>query len=71
MTKFLETAPKPTADEIKTAVEKELKDYASRGLTTVTDLAFPMKSDDTEMTNGMLYILKNVSDSESCSAQLA
>ena len=30
-----------------------------------------MKSDDIEITNGMLNILKNVPESESCSARLA
>ena len=42
------------------AIKEQLKDYASRGLTTVTDISVTMKSDDTEMTNGMLNILKNV-----------
>ena len=71
LTKILVKAPKPTPVEIKTAVEEQLKDYASRGFTTVTDLAFAMKSDDIEKPNSMLRILKNLSESESCSARLA
>ena len=71
LTKIIGNAPKPTPVEMLTAVVEQLEDYASRGLTTVTDLAFAMKSDDTEMTNGMLYILKEVSESEACSARLA
>ena len=71
LTTILVHAPRPTDVERKTAVEEQLKDYASRGFTTVTDLAFAMKSDDTEMNNEMLHILKKVSESESCSARLA
>ena len=71
LTKILEKAPRPTPVEMKKAVEEQLKDYASRGFTTVTDLAFAMKSDDTEISNRMLRILKNVSESKSCSARLA
>ena len=71
LTKIIENAPKPTAVEMSTAIVVQLKDYASCGFTTVTDLAFAMKSDDTEITNGMLNILKNVTESEYCSARLA
>ena len=71
MTKILENAPKPTFYEMLRAIEEQLKDYASRGLTTVTDISVTMKSDDTEMTNGMLNILKNVYEIESGLARLA
>ena len=55
-----------------TAVVEQLKDYAFRGLTTVTDMAIVgMKSDDTEMINGMLNILNKLSESEYCLALLA
>lgn len=71
LTKILENAPKPSFCEMLRAIEEQLKDYASRGLTTVTDISVTMKSDDTEITNGMLNILKNVYEIECGLARLA
>ena len=72
LTKILENAPKPNIFEMFTAVVEQLKDYASRGLTTVTDMAIVgIKSDDTEMINGMLNILNYLTESEYCLARLA
>ena len=61
MKKILGSSPQPKADEMKMGIEEQWGDYASRGFTTVTDLLFCMKSDDTEETNAALNILKRVS----------
>ena len=71
MKKVLGSSPQPKADEMKLAVEEQWRDYASRGFTTVTDLLFSMKSDDTEETNVALNILKRVSESQFCPVRLA
>ena len=56
---------------VKAVVEQQ-KDYASRGLTTVTDMAIVgIKSDDTEIVNGLLNILNHLTESEYCLARLA
>ena len=46
---------------------EETNCFSQQEVTTVIDISFT----DTEMTNGMLNTLKNVSDSESCLARLA
>ena len=71
MKKILGSSPQPKADEMKMAVEEQWRDYAFRGFTTVTDLLFCMKSDDTEETNAALHILKRVSESQFCPVRLA
>ena len=71
MKKILGSSPQPKADEMKMAIEEQWRDYASRGFTTVTDLLFCMKSDDTEETNVALNILKRVSESQFCPVRLA
>ena len=53
------------------AIEEQWRDYASRGFTTVTDLLFCMKGDDTEETNVALNVLKRVSESQFCPVRLA
>ena len=72
LTKILEKAPRPTILEMVKAAVEQLKDYASRGLTTVTDMAIVgIKSDDTEIVNGLLNILNHLTESEYCLAPLA
>ena len=71
MKKILGSSPQPKADEMKMGIEEQWRDYASRGFTTVTDLLFCMKSDDTEETNAALNILKRVSESQFCPLRLA
>ena len=71
MKKILGSSPQPKADEMKMAIEEQWRAYASRGFTTVTDLLFSMKSDDTEETNVALNVLKRVSESQFCPVRLA
>ena len=72
LTKIVENAPKPTILEMVTALVEQLKDYASRGLTTVIDMAIVgIKSDDTEMINAMLNILNYLTESQYCLERLA
>lgn len=70
LTEIIENAQKPSFVEMLRAIEEQLKDYASRGLTTVTDISFTMKSDDPEMII-MLNKLKNVYESEPGLSRLA
>ena len=72
LTKIIENAPKPTLDDMFKAVVEQLKDYASRGLTTVTDMAVVgITSDNTEMINWLLNILNYFTEDEYCLARLA
>ena len=64
ITRVLGRAPPLTISEMKIAVEEQWKDYASRGFTTVTDLAY--------MGNKALdSMLQDISVSESCPVRLA
>lgn len=60
----LGAAPKPTPEELKTAVWEQWKDYSARGFTTVTDLAYiPNKDFDS--------LLEDISLDNTCPVRLA
>ena len=73
LTKIIESAPKPTlscwnVDNDCGAAKRLCVSWAYH---SYRFSLCHVKSDDTEITNGMLNILKNVPESESCSARLA
>ena len=64
ITRVIGCSPQPTAEELSKAVWDQWKDYASRGFTTVTDLAY--------MSNeGFDSLLDTISKTDSCVIRLA